>query len=258
MNIIRQWRTLHIIKHHPLPYFLWREVTKGLPLVQCRSIKERARLRLLSTLFLHKKTFTGAGGLTISSEMAITIASQACIPILHLGLNSYDGWVEIILYPGAFEVKRNITDENGIVHRQTSGLSGESWQRGPVIFSWQDIKRDSDHVMKGHQVVIHEFAHKLDMLSGRANGMPPLHPDMSLNDWSITLNEAWHHLKDNLIAHRPTYLNSYAATNPAEFFAVLSEFFFTAPDSLKSHRPKLYAQLAAYYRQQPSTPKNID
>lgn len=251
MNIIRKWRTLRVLKHYPIPFNLWLEVTKHLPLIQARSVSERARIRLLATLFIHKKTFTGAAGLTVTPEMAVTVAAQACVAILHLGLNTYDGWIEVILYPGAFQIKRDVTDENGVVHRQTQGLSGESWSRGPVIFSWQDIKHDSQQPYRGHHVVIHEFAHKLDMLSGRANGMPPLHPDMSLHKWTETLTAAWQGLLRDLAAHKHTYLDPYAATNPAEFFAVLSEYFFTMPEALKQHNDLLFKQLQAYYRQSP-------
>ena len=247
MNIIRKWHTLRVLKQYPIPFGLWHEVTRHLPLIEARSISERARIRLLATLFIHKKTFSGAAGVTVTPEMAVTVAAQACVAILHLGLNTYDGWREIILYPGAFQIKRDITDENGVVHKQTQGLSGESWSRGPVIFSWQDIKHDSQQPYRGHHVVIHEFAHKLDMLSGRANGMPPLHPDMSLQEWTETLTAAWQGLLHDLATHKHTYMDPYAATNPAEFFAVITEYFFTTPVALKRHNTHLYELLKAYY-----------
>ncbi len=251
MNIIRKWHTLRVLKQYPIPFGLWHEVTRHLPLIEARSISERARIRLLATLFIHKKTFSGAAGVTVTPEMAVTVAAQACVAILHLGLNTYDGWREIILYPGAFQIKRDITDENGVVHKQTQGLSGESWSRGPVIFSWQDIKHDSQQPYRGHHVVIHEFAHKLDMLSGRANGMPPLHPDMSLQEWTETLTAACQGLLHDLATHKHTYMDPYAATNPAEFFAVITEYFFTTPVALKRHNTHLYELLKAYYRQSP-------
>lgn len=251
MNFIQKWLTLRILKKYPIPFDLWLDVTHDLPLIRARSVSERAHIRLLATLFIHKKTFSGAAELKVTAEMAVTVAAQACAVISHLGLNTYDGWREIILYPGAFQIKRNVTDENGIVHRQTQGLSGESWSRGPVIFSWQDIKKDSLRPYRGHHVVIHEFAHKLDMLSGRANGMPPLHPDMAIQDWTETLTEAWENLLHDLAANKHTYMDPYAATNPAEFFAVLSEYFFTTPEALKQHNHHLFKLLQTYYRQSP-------
>ncbi len=143
MNFLTRFLTIRTLKKHAIPYTLWRDVTSQIPLVQIRTNKEKARLRLLSTLFIHKKSFTGAHDLTITLEMAITIASQACIEILYLGLNAFRGWIEIIIYPAAFVVQRDTIDENGIMHKQVNTLSGESWGKGPVILSWEDVIKDS-------------------------------------------------------------------------------------------------------------------
>jgi len=249
MNLIKRYLTIRILRRHALPYNTWHRVTSKIPLVATRTNKEKARLRLLSTLFLHQKSFTGAHGFEVTLDMGITIAAQACLEILYLGLNAFDGWIEIIIYPSAFLVKRNITDDNGIVHAQTNGLSGESWGRGPVILSWQDVEHDSYNLHQGHNIVIHEFAHKLDMLSGRADGQPPLTNDMSLQEWSNTLGEAHAKLISQIEHHQHSYINSYAATNPAEFFAVSCEYFFTAPHILEKHSPAVYLQLKSYFRQ---------
>ncbi|MDQ7073224.1 MAG: zinc-dependent peptidase, partial [Gammaproteobacteria bacterium] len=191
MNYIQRWLTRRTLRKHAIPYTLWHQVTSQLPLVTGRTNKEKARLRLLTTLFIAKKSFTGAHDLEVTLEMAITIASQACLEILYLGLNAFNGWIEIIIYPTAFIVQRDVVDENGIVHQQRNGLSGESWGRGPVILSWQDVQQDSYQLHQGHNIIIHEFAHKLDMLSGRADGQPPLTRDMSLNEWSQVLHNAY-------------------------------------------------------------------
>jgi len=138
-----------------------REATifKGLSAV------ERARLRELTTLFLHRKAINGAHGLAVTTEMAIAVAAQACLLILNLGIDSYDGWVEVVIYPGAFRVERDSTDSMGLVTRQSRVLSGESWLRGPVILSWDDVASGLA-ASSGQNVVVHEFAHKLDMLDG--------------------------------------------------------------------------------------------
>jgi Mlc titration factor MtfA (ptsG expression regulator) len=133
--------------------------------------------------------------------MGITIASQACLEILYLGLNACDGWIEIILYTSAFIVNRDITDENGVVHGQANGLSGESCGRGPVILSWQDVEQDSYTLHRGHNVIIHDFAHKLDMLSGRTDGQPPLTRDISLHEWSENLREGHAKLASQIEHH---------------------------------------------------------
>jgi Mlc titration factor MtfA (ptsG expression regulator) len=186
----------------------------------------------------------------MSLEMRATIASQACLMTLELKASSFDGWKELIVYPGAFKVERTVTDEYGISHQQASPLSGESWQNGPLILSWEDVKRDSFTQHPGSHVIIHEFAHKLDALNGRVNGMPPLHPSMSIRKWSETLGNAYTHLIQKL-EHGKLCINPYAATNPAEFFAVLSEYFFTAPDILTQFCPEVYTQLCLYYGQNP-------
>lgn len=251
MNFIKRYFTKRILRQYAIPYTTWHQITSKMPLITTRTNKEKARLRLLSTLFLHQKSFTGAQGLEVTLEMGITIAAQACLEILYLGLNAFDGWIEIIIYPSTFIVKRNITDENGIVHQQANGLSGESWGRGPVILSWHDVEQDSYHLHQGHNIVIHEFAHKLDMLSGRADGQPPLTRDMPLKEWSDALGNAHAKLVSQIEHHQHSYINTYAATNPAEFFAVSCEYFFTAPEVLQQHSPAVYKQLKAYFKTDP-------
>jgi len=251
MNFIKRYFTRRTLRKHAIPFTIWRQVISQIPLIEARTNKEKARLRLLSTLFLHEKSFTGAHGLEITLEMGITIAAQACLEILYLGLNSFNGWIEIIVYPSTFIVKRNVVDSNGLVHQETNGLSGESWGKGPVILSWGDIQKDSFSLHPGHNIIIHEFAHKLDMLSGRADGQPPLTNDMSLKEWSEALGHAYTVLVSELEHHKHTYINSYAATNPAEFFAVSCEYFFTSPHTLEKHCPIVYQQLKSFFRQDP-------
>ncbi|MCX4186268.1 zinc-dependent peptidase [Methylophaga sp. OBS4] len=251
MNRLQRYLTQRTLRRHAIPFHSWHQVTKQLPLIQARTVRERARLRLLTTLFLHKKSFSGTHGLNITLEMKITIAAQACIEILYLGLDSFDGWVEVIVYPGPFLVRRNVTDASGVVHAEAHGLSGESWSQGPLILSWQDVQRDSYQLHPGHHVVLHEFAHKLDMQSGRANGMPPLHPDMPLSQWTDALSLAWTALHNRIAQQQTAYIDIYAATDPAEFFAVICEYFFTAPAVLQQYCPDVYRQLTAYFRQAP-------
>ena len=191
----------------------------------------------------------GAKDLEINNAMKLTIASQACLQILNLGIDAFNGWVEIIIYPGAFKVNRAITSADGLVHQQNNSLSGEAWNRGPLILSWDDVAYESYSLQPGRNVVIHEFAHKLDMLNGRANGMPPLHPNMPIEAWSQTLSLAYELLNEKIENFQHSYINPYASTNPGEFFAVISEYFFTAPSILFQYCPDVYEQLKQYYRQ---------
>jgi hypothetical protein len=239
-------RTYYILKKKGLPDHLWLQITNKLPLLASLDATEKARLRVLSTLLIHQKSFFGANELKITLEMKIAIAAQACLEILELGLDSFNGWQEIIVYPAAFKVERETQDEIGLVSKEKNVLSGEAWGQGPVILSWDDVERDSYTLREGHNVVIHEFAHKLDMLNGRANGMPPLHPTMEISQWTESLSRAYAHLIERL-KHHHNEINPYAATNPAEFFAVMSEYYFTAPQILIQYYPKVYHELRAYY-----------
>lgn len=249
MNLIKNYLIKRILRNHTIAFNEWHDVIARIPVLNGLSSVEKARLRKLSTLFLYKKTIVGANNLDITSAMKITIAAQACLQILNLGINAFNGWVEIIIYPGAFRVNHTISDANGLVHRQNHNLSGEAWERGPLILSWDDVKHESYSLQPGHNVIIHEFAHKLDMLNGRANGMPPLHPNMPIEAWTQTLSQAYELLNQKIDNFQHSTINPYASTNPGEFFAVISEYFFTAPDTLLQYCPDVYDQLKQYYRQ---------
>jgi len=141
-------------------------------------------------------------------------------------------------------------DEDGIAHHVQEPMSGESWLGGPVILSWADAELRGDE--PGYNVVIHEFAHKLDMLNGDANGFPPLHADMDRGEWSRAFSAAFEHFRGRVERGEPTEIDSYAAETPAEFFAVLSEAFFETPGAVLSEYGAVYHQLAAFYRQDPA------
>ena len=186
----------------------------------------------------------------VTTSMKITVAAQACLLILNLGVEYFAGWGEVILYPGAFCVSRSEMDPNGLVRNRASVLTGESWLRGPVILSWEDVKRDTYQNYPGHNVVVHEFAHKLDSLNGVMNGMPSLTRGMRRKDWAEALSGAYDVLCLQVAKGNSTFINAYAATNPAEFFAVVSEYFFTAPDILKNCCPGVHKQLMFFYGKQ--------
>ncbi len=250
MNILRRVQTRYILHRHAIKHHIWKNVSRQTALLHDMSSVEKTHLRELATLFLYYKNIVGIN-IRINSQMRIMIATLACIPILSLGMELLDGWQDVIIYPDAFYVSREEMDEYGIVHRNNRILSGESWSKGPVILSWQDIETDLQTQRRGHNVVIHEIAHKLDMLNGRANGMPPLHTSMRIKQWTQAFSMAYRQLNRVLEQHLPAPINPYASTSPAEFFAVLSEYFFTAPDLLQQHFAEVYAQLRLYYRQDP-------
>jgi len=215
--------------------------------IRVLSNADLARLVNLARIFLKKKVFEGAAGLVVNDRMRIDIAVQACLPILNLDPTSYDDWHSVILYPGDFIVDRELIDNTGVVHQYKEVLAGESWERGPVVLSWDaNLSGNS-----GTNVVIHEFAHKLDLQDGYANGCPPLHPGMSPHEWNRVFTAGYAAFCNEVDAGVVSEIDPFASENPAEFFAVLSELFFVNPHLLIRRFPFVFRQFQLYYRQNP-------
>jgi Mlc titration factor MtfA (ptsG expression regulator) len=252
MKWLDRLRVRHTLSHHPIPDESWHKLMHEADIFRGLTSVDRVHLRELATLFLHRKAFSAAQGLELTTDILLAVAAQACLLILKLELDYYDGWVEVILYPGAFKVCRDVS-EGGVVTQDAGHLAGESWQRGPVVLSWETAASDLAGHHSGHNVVMHEFAHKLDSLDGSANGIPPLHAGMVRKQWTQVFTSAFDALRSQLDHHRPHGIDAYAATSPAEFFAVVTETFFTAPATLQHHFPAVYEQLALFYRQDPKS-----
>jgi MtfA peptidase len=249
---------------------LWQHVTSRYEFMKRLTTEENRRLRLIASDFLARKHIVGAAELNINALMKVEIAAQACILILELGADYYDGWREIIVYPGQFRPKREFIDEAGVVHESQDTLAGEAWLSGPVVLSYADVARSThdkltqrSHMTAGYNVVIHEFAHKLDMLNGNANGFPPLHKGMNAARWKSVFMAAYldfckrvdaadklEHF-DGGAALDTLPIDPYASENPAEFFAVISEAFFVVPENVAGAYPDVYQELAAFYKQNP-------
>lgn len=202
----------------------------------------------MSQRFLREKQFSGAGGLALDDAMLVHIAAQACLPILELGLSAYRDWVGVIVYPAEFVIPRQIVDENGIVHEYDDTVSGEAWEGGPVLLSWQDSQMEDAR----YNVIIHEFAHKLDMLNGEVDGIPALHSGLRETDWEATLMACYADCCARLDRGETLPLDPYAGEDPGEFFAVSSETFFADSASLAALYPDWHALLCRYYRQNPA------
>ncbi len=226
---------------------LWAQTLSALPFLDTLAVDEKKRLKTLVEQFLADKEFSTAGGLELSDEICVAIAAQGCLPILELGLAAYRDWVGIVVYPDEFVVPRRVEDEDGVVHEYDDVLSGEAWEGGPVIISWHDAQMAG----AGYNVVIHEFAHKLDMLNGEADGMPSLHSGMTQEEWDKVFLAAYDDFCRRVDSGEETIIDPYASDDPAEFFAVLSENFFELPDVVDREYPAFYALLRAYYRQDP-------
>lgn len=244
------------MRHATLPDEAWRGAISGLSVLRGLSEDELERLRELAALFLNEKQMVAAGGFSLDDDTRIKIAAQACLPILNLGLDYYAGWVSVIVYPGEFVPEHEFMDEDGVVHVVRDAAMGESWEQGPVILSGADAVRCGEH--DGVNVVIHELAHKLDMLNGAMNGFPPLHREMSAEQWAQTFTAAFADFCAKEERNMEMALDPYGAENPAEFFAVTSEAFFETPHILRQEYPEVYRQLAAFYRQYPAARRNSE
>ncbi len=226
---------------------LWHRVEARLPFLGHLTSEERHRLRQLAALFLERKQFAGAHDFVVGDEARLAIALQACLLVLNLGLERYDGWVGIVVYPGDFVIPRHVMDEAGVVHEYDDTVLGEAWHGGPVLISWFDDPEDAG----GANIVLHEFAHKLDMQNGAADGFPPLPPTMSRGAWAGAFRAAYDDFCGRVDDGEDTELDPYAAESPAEFFAVMSEAFFETPDLLREEYPGVYEQLRQFYGQDP-------
>ena len=253
MGWLRDWKRRRILERHSIDDALWKRAKKFLPFLAGLSSDEEKRLRDMAVIFLAEKEFTPVHGLQLSDEDRVEIALQACLPILELGLQWYDGWVGIVVHPSDFKVQRTQHDEDGVVHEWNDELAGESWPGGPVVLSWEALDDSGSVAEGGANVVIHEFAHKLDMMSGEADGVPPLPSREARERWLKVFDVEFDRFCADVEAGKETFLDPYAAEHEAEFFAVASEAFFETPNELNKGFPKLYALFRDFYRQDPAT-----
>ena len=214
-----------------IPEALWLRTLQHYPFLARLSAADRQALRTLVGEFLNRKEFTGAHDLQVTDEMAVAIAAQACLPVLHLGLDWYDDFTGIVVHAGAMLARRVSTDQAGVVHDYKEALLGEAMHGGPVTLSWQDVAASGRSAEHGHNVVIHEFVHKIDMKDGTANGCPPLPSRADQAAWHDTMHAAYAHFCEQVaMAERfgaaTPWLDAYGATAPAEFFAVACEAYF--------------------------------
>lgn len=249
---LRAWRRRRTLARSPYTTEHWAVVRERLAILDGLSNDELQRLFERAVLFLHAKHVTSLPGVELSQEDRLSLAALAELPLLHLAdLNWYQGFHEILLYPDDFVSPQRHRDASGVEHEWDGEHSGEAWLQGPVILAWPGVQASGG--WDAYNLVIHELAHKLDMLNGDANGLPPLHRSMRIEDWASAMQQAYDAMNATLDAEpdAQTAIDPYAAENPAEFFAVTSEYFFSAPDLLHEAFPAVYSQLAAFYRQDP-------
>jgi MtfA peptidase len=226
-------------------------VMRQVPLYLKLPSELRGKLAGKINLFLRQIEFIGCNDLEVTEEMQLSIAAQACLLIANK-----DTWYKtlrtVLIYPGAFKSRQKVHHGYVVTERETV-RTGESWARGPVILSWAHAKEGSFIDDDGHNVVLHEFAHQLDDLSGHTDGAPILEKGHSLGEWDRVLGEAYKRLVNDVEAGRETFLDPYGASSPAEFFAVLVEIYFERPAALKLVEPAVYQQLSKFFVLDPST-----
>jgi hypothetical protein len=229
----------------------WRAVLQQrVPYVRRLPADLQLRLKQHMQVFLAEKTFIGCNGLEINDEIRVTIAAHACLLILNRTGYYYPNLRQILVYPDSFVVQRDQLDHIGLAHRTREVLAGESWSEGQVILSWQDTLEGAAVVDDGQNVAIHEFAHQLDQESGSANGAPMLgrHAQQS---WSRVLGDEFMTLQARVMRGAPSLFCDYGATDPSEFFAVISEVFFEQPEAMAQEHAALYRELCQFYQLDP-------
>ncbi len=236
-----------------IPEALWQHTLQRYLFVARHPPAELAQLRRLVGQFLQQKEFTGVHGLSVTDEMAVAIAAQACLPVLHLGLSWYDDFTGIVVHPGAMLARRKTMDAAGVVHHYKEALLGEAMQGGPVTLSWQDVAAAGHSAARGHNVVIHEFVHKIDMKDGTADGCPPLPSRAAQAVWHDTMQAAYDGFCEQVTmaerfgGHAP-WLDAYGATAPAEFFAVACEAYFVNRERFTQDFAALTALFDRFFR----------
>jgi Mlc titration factor MtfA (ptsG expression regulator) len=213
----------------------------------------QSRLHALIRIFVSEKTFVGCNGLTVTEEMRVVIAAYACLLVVNRPdvprSHFYDDLFSILVYPTPFIVPHTHRDGHGVITEGHRVLSGQAWDSRRIIVSWQDVE---EGLATGHNVVLHEFAHYLDMEDETMDGAPGLGSVRAYREWSRVFWYEYDRLRAALAAGQPTFLDPYAASEPAEFFAVVTEAFFEKPREFELQHAGLYEQLRRYYRVDPA------
>lgn len=248
----RGWRRKRTLERRAIPEALWQLTLARFPFLAARSVADLGELRDMATLFLAEKEFSGTRGLVVSDEMAVAIAAQACLPALKLGLEWLDGFVGIVVHEDAVVARREREDEDGVVHAYDEELAGEAMSGGPVMLAWRDVDEAGLSAAEGYNVVVHEFAHVIDMRGGVTAGLDTVDPDSVRGLWLNALADEHERFADAVDREEETFLDPYGAEALEEFFAVAAEAFFVAPGELRAEEPRVYALLGEFFRQDPA------
>ncbi|KAA8921218.1 hypothetical protein GIY21_20495 [Xanthomonas sontii] len=228
----------------------WEAVRRDCAWVAALDAPREQRLRTLASEFLHRKTISPLGGLQLDARQCGLLAALCCLPLLEYGIEGMRGWSQLLVYPDAFRVQRSHVDAAGVLHEWEDELIGESWDSGPLILSWADVQADLDDPRAGYCVAVHEMAHKLDVLDGALDGTPLL-PRTWQRQWADDFQRSYDAFCARVDRGRASEIDAYAAEAPEEFFAVVSEYHFSAPERLQREMPEVAAHLARFYGPSP-------
>lgn len=243
----RRWR------NEPLPDAWIAIIDRNVPYYQHLTSDERLELHGHIQVFLHEKKFEGCGGLEMTDEIRVTITAQACILLLHRDTDYFPLMRTILVYPHHYFAYAKRQLPGGVVQEGVQGRLGESWNRGPIVLSWDDVLRGAADPNDGHNVVFHEFAHELDGESGAVDGAPDLKDRTRYTAWARVMSKEYRRLLREVAQNQRHLIDAYGATSPSEFFAVVTEAFFEKPGQLRARHPQLYDQLKSFYRQDPAS-----
>ncbi len=214
---------------------------------------QQRRLREMTQVFVAEKNWEGCRGLEITDEVKVTIAALACLLVLGQNNVYFDHVLSILVYPDPYVAKDVEITRAGVVIEGGQTRLGEAWWRGPVILSWSDVLSGGRRQQPGQNLVFHEFAHQLDMMNGRTlDGTPPIESQQHFQRWVKVLQPEYERLVHACRHGRRSFIDCYAATNVAEYFAVITEVFFENSRMLSSHLPHVYDILRDYYRLDPA------
>lgn len=241
------------LRRQPFPAAWRRILQRHVPLVRRLPADLQLQLKQRMQVFIAEKPFIGCNGLVVTEAMRVVVAAQACLLLLNRPAEHFGNLRQVLLYPGAFVVDKVHHAAGGVLRDERQVLAGESWSQGQVVLSWDDVLAGAAQADDGQNVVVHEFAHQLDQADGQANGAPPLARAADRQRWARVMRDEFAHLEQQLAQGEDNLLGAYAATNPAEFFAVASEVFFERGPLLAATRPALFAELAAFYGVDPTS-----
>ncbi len=248
--LLVKWRRNRLKNLYISP--IWEAIiTEKIPIYDCLSPDERKRLRGHLQVFLREKQFIGCLGLQITEEIKITIAAVACLLLLNERGSYFSQLRSILVYPSTYLVREKSYRGNYVVEENSSARLGESWTNDQLVLSWEQIQQDAHNWQDGHNVILHEFAHQLDQEDRKAEGVPILPKYIDYAIWAKVMTQEYQQLCLDVERGSKTVIDSYGATNPAEFFAVATETFFEKPHQLLKKHPALYQLLQQYYQLNP-------